>query len=143
MAGSSVDHPVGSRRAAGDQLPAGAGFGTDLGAEKFLDIKCRNANIKPSAIVIVVTIKALKYNAGIVKEDILKPNIEALRNGICNLKAHIDNMKLYTKNVVVALNKYSTDTEEEITFVKDFVTKEGVTFVDISPKLAHLLVPLP
>ena len=111
-----------------DYVITEAGFGSDLGAEKFLDIKCRVGNLKPNCIVVVATIKALKYNAGIVKEDILKPNIEALRNGICNLKAHIDNMKLYTKNVVVALNKYSTDTEEEITFVKDFVIKEGVTF---------------
>ena len=111
-----------------DYVITEAGFGSDLGAEKFLDIKCRVGNLKPNCIVVVATIKALKYNAGIVKEDILKPNIEALRNGICNLKAHIDNMKLYTNNVVVALNKYSTDTEEEITFVKDFVTKEGVTF---------------
>lgn len=111
-----------------DYVITEAGFGSDLGAEKFLDIKCRVGNLKPNCIVVVATIKALKYNAGIVKEDILKPNIEALRNGICNLKAHIDNMKLYTNNVVVTLNKYSTDTEEEITFVKDFATKEGVSF---------------
>ena len=99
-----------------------------MGAEKFLDIKCRIGNFKPNCIVLVATIKALKYNAGITKENILLPNIEALRQGICNLKAHIDNMKLYTNNIVVTLNKYNTDTEEEIEFVKEFVTHENVAF---------------
>lgn len=111
-----------------DYIITEAGFGSDLGAEKFLDIKCRIGNLKPDCIVIVATIKALKYNAGISKENILKPNMEALKEGICNLKAHIENMKLYTKNVVVALNKYNTDIEEEINFVKNFVTNQNVSF---------------
>ena len=111
-----------------DYVVTEAGFGSDLGAEKFLDIKCPRANLKPDCIVIVATIKALKYNAGIKKEDILTENIEALKTGICNLKAHIDNMKLYTKNIVVTLNKYNTDTEEEINFIKEFANQEGVSF---------------
>ena len=111
-----------------DYVITEAGFGSDLGAEKFLDIKCRIGDLKPNCIVVVATIKALKYNASITKEKILLPNVEALKQGICNLKAHIDNMKQYTNNVVVTLNKYSTDTEEEINYVKDFVTKEGITF---------------
>lgn len=111
-----------------DYVITEAGFGSDLGAEKFLDIKCRVGNLKPDCIVVVATIKALKYNAGISKEDILLPNVDALSLGICNLKAHIDNMKLYTNNIVVTLNKYSTDTDEEIEFVKNFVDGENVSF---------------
>lgn len=132
-----------------DYVVTEAGFGSDLGAEKFLDIKCRMGNLKPDCIVIVATIKALKYNAGVSKEDILKENIEALRDGICNLEAHIDNMKLYTNHVVVALNQYDTDTEEEIELVKDFVANKNVLFEvnnsyleggDGSMKLAELVV---
>ena len=111
-----------------DYVITEAGFGSDLGAEKFLDIKCRIAGIKPNCIVIVATIKALKYNGKVSKEDILKPNLEALKEGISNLEAHINNMKLYTKNIVVTLNKYSTDTEEEINFVNDFVKNMNVRF---------------
>ena len=111
-----------------DYVITEAGFGSDLGAEKFLNIKCRVGGLKPNCIVLVATIKALKYNAGISKEDILKPNIEALSKGICNLKAHIDNMKKITKNIVVTLNKYSTDTEEEIKFIEQFVNKENISF---------------
>ena len=111
-----------------DYVVTEAGFGSDLGAEKFLDIKCRKANFKPDCIVIVATIKALKYNAGVLKEDILKEDILKLNEGICNLGSHIDNMKLYTKNIVVTLNKYSTDTEEEIAFVREFVKNLGVSF---------------
>lgn len=111
-----------------DYVVTEAGFGSDLGAEKFLDIKCRSANLKPDCIVVVATIKALKYNAGVLKEDILKENVEALREGICNLGAHIENMKLYTKNIVVTLNRYDTDTEEEIEVVKKYVSEQGVSF---------------
>ena len=111
-----------------DYVVTEAGFGSDLGAEKFLDIKCRVGNLKPDCILLVATIKALKYNAGISKEEILKPNMQALEKGICNLLAHIDNMKLYTNNVVVALNKYSNDTLEEINFVRNFVSNKGVGF---------------
>ena len=111
-----------------DYVITEAGFGSDLGAEKFLDIKCRVGELEPNCIVIVATIKALKYNAFVSKDDILKPNIDALKAGICNLKAHIDNMRLYTNNIVVTLNRYDTDTDEEINFVKDFVSKENVGF---------------
>lgn len=111
-----------------DYVVTEAGFGSDLGAEKFLDIKCRVANLKPSCIVIVATIKAIKYNGGVSKDDILKPDIEAIKRGICNLEAHIDNMKLYTDNIVVTLNKYDTDTEEEIDYIRDFVIEKNVNF---------------
>ena len=111
-----------------DYVITEAGFGSDLGAEKFLDIKCRIGDLEPNCIIIVATIKALKYNAGISKEEILKPNVNALKEGICNLKAHIDNMKLYTNNVIVTLNKYDTDTEEEINYLKEFVEQNNVAF---------------
>ena len=105
-----------------------AGFGSDLGAEKFLDIKCRYGNFKPNCIVLVCTIKALKYNAGIGKEDILKENVEALSRGICNLEVHIENMLKYTSNIVVCLNKYDTDDLEEINIIKKFVKSKNVEF---------------
>jgi len=111
-----------------DYVVTEAGFGADLGAEKFLDIKCRNANIKPSAIVIVVTIKALKYNAGIDKEYITMEDVEAVSEGICNLGAHIDNMLKYTDNVTVTVNRYDTDTEEEIDVVREYVNSRGLLF---------------
>ena len=105
-----------------------AGFGSDLGAEKFLDIKCRYGNFKPDCIVLVCTIKALKYNAGIGKEDILKENVEAVSKGICNLEVHIENMLKYTSNIVVCLNKYDTDTIEEINVIEKFVKSKNVEF---------------
>ena len=104
------------------------GFGADLGAEKFLDIKCRKATIKPNAIVIVATVKALKYNAGVKKEDILKENVDDVRSGICNLEAHINNMLKYTDNVMVTLNKYETDTNSEIEVIREFVERKGLKF---------------
>ena len=92
-----------------------AGFGSDLGAEKFLDIKCRKAGLKPDAVVIVATIRALKYHGGQPKEDIKNENLEALKNGIRNLNRHIENIKnVYGLNVIVAINKFDTDTEAEI-----------------------------
>ena len=112
----------------GDYVVTEAGFGADLGAEKFLDIKCRSANLKPNAIVIVATIKALKYNAGIDKESITYCNVDAVKQGIINLETHINNMLKYTNNVMVTLNKYDTDTDEEINVVKDFVTNIGLKF---------------
>ena len=105
-----------------------AGFGSDLGAEKFLDIKCRYGNFKPDCIVLVCTIKALKYNAGIGKEDILKENVEAVSKGICNLEVHIENMLKYTSNIVVCLNKYDTDTIEEINVIEKFVKSKNIEF---------------
>ena len=110
----------------GDYVITEAGFGADLGAEKFLDIKCRVANLKPDAIVLVATLKALKYNAGVLKDDILKENVEAVKKGSVNLKAHIENLKSYGIPVVVALNKYSDDTDKEIEVVKDLCSSLGV-----------------
>ena len=107
-----------------DYVITEAGFGADLGAEKFLDIKCRN-NIKPNCIVVNFTIKALKYNGGVHKDEVNKPNMDALKKGIVNLERHIENMQKYTKNIVVCLNKFNTDVEEEINFVKDFTLSLG------------------
>ena len=104
-----------------------AGFGSDLGAEKFLDIKCRKANIKPNAVVLVATIKALKYHAGIEKDKIQEENIEAIEKGIGNLYKHIDNLKnKFGQNVIVALNKYGTDTEEEIKYLSNKLKEKNI-----------------
>lgn len=103
-----------------------AGFGADLGAEKFLDIKCRYAGLKPSCIVIVATIRALKYNGGVAKSDLKYENVSALEKGIVNLQTHIENMKKYGVPVVVAINRFMTDTDEEIKFIEDFCEKQNV-----------------
>lgn len=110
-----------------DYVVTEAGFGADLGAEKFLDIKCRNLGIRPDAVVIVATIKALKYHGGIPKEDILKENINGLEKGIDNLYKHIDNIKnKFGLNVIIAINKYKTDTLEEIKLLRDKLNIKGV-----------------
>ncbi len=101
------------------------GFGSDLGAEKFLDIKCRAAGIKPSCIVLVATCRALKYNGGVPKAETSNTNVEALKKGIVNLGAHIKNMRKYGVPVVVAINKFYTDAEEEITVIKDYCKEQG------------------
>ena len=103
-----------------------AGFGADLGAEKFLDIKCRYAGLKPSCIVIVATIRALKYNGGVAKSDLKYENVSALEKGIVNLQTHIENMKKDGVPVVVAINRFMTDTDEEIKFIEDFCEKQDV-----------------
>lgn len=103
-----------------------AGFGADLGAEKFLDIKCRYAGLKPSCIVIVATIRALKYNGGVAKSDLKYENVSALEKGIVNLQTHIENMKKYGVPVVVAINRFMTDTDEEIKAIEDFCEKQDV-----------------
>ncbi len=95
-----------------------AGFGSDLGAEKFLDIKCRLADLNPSVIVIVATVRALKYNGGVLKNELSIENLDALRKGICNLDAHIQNMKKFGLPVVVAINKFNTDSEDEIAYIE-------------------------
>ena len=105
-----------------------AGFGSDLGAEKFLDIKCRYAGIAPSAIVCVATLRALKYNGGVPKTDTAKPNVEALKAGLCNLAAHVENMKKFGVPVVVAINHFLTDTDEEIEVLENYCRENDVEF---------------
>ena len=113
----------------GDYVITEAGFGSDLGAEKFLDIKCRKEKLKPSVVVCVATIKAIKYHGGASKEEVLNKNDEALENGMHNLYKHIDNLKnVYGLNVIVALNKYNTDLDEEIKFVKEQIEGRGYKF---------------
>lgn len=102
-----------------DYVITEAGFGADLGAEKFLDIKCRIGNLNPSAVVIVATIRALKYNGGVEKDNLKIENIEALKNGFVNLQKHIENMQKFKLPVVVALNRFETDTENEIDVLKE------------------------
>ena len=104
-----------------------AGFGADLGAEKFLDIKCRKADIKPDAIVIVATVKALKYHGGVEKNKIQEENIDGIKNGMSNLYKHIENLKdKFGLNVIVALNKYNTDTAEEIKYIQESLKEKGI-----------------
>lgn len=110
----------------GDYCITEAGFGSDLGAEKFFDIKCRYGGLKPSCVVLVATIKALKYNGGVQKTDLAKENMWALEKGIVNLKTHIENMHKYHVPVVVAINRFHTDTEEEVKFVENFCAEMGV-----------------
>lgn len=112
-----------------DYVITEAGFGADLGAEKFLDIKCPKAGIAPDAIVLVATVRALKYNGGVAKEDLKEPNAEALRRGICNLEAHIDNLKKYNVPLVVAINHFYADTDEEIEMIKQTAAQKGVKAV--------------
>lgn len=112
----------------GDYVVTEAGFGSDLGAEKFFDIKCRVNNMKPDCVVIVVTIKALKHNAGVLKERIVQENVEKVQEGLCNLQIHIENMLKYNSNVIVCLNKFDTDTEDEILVVKEYCTSLSVPF---------------
>ncbi|MGM9680324.1 MAG: formate--tetrahydrofolate ligase [Eubacteriales bacterium] len=110
----------------GDYAITEAGFGADLGAEKFLDIKCRLAGLAPSCVVLVATVRALKYNGGLKKEELSAENTDALRKGICNLEAHIDNLKKYGVPVVVAMNRFGTDTEAELEIVKECCQRKGV-----------------
>lgn len=117
----------------GDYAITEAGFGGDLGAEKFFDIKCRYAGLKPSCTVIVATIRALKYNGGVPKTELTAENTEALRKGIVNLGAHIENMRKYGVPAVVAINHFYTDTEAEIAIVREYCEKMGakVAFSDV------------
>ena len=103
-----------------------AGFGADLGAEKFMDIKCRKAGISPDCIVLVATVRALKYNGGVPKTELNAPNMAALEHGICNLDAHLDNMKKFGVPVVVAINAFPTDTAEEMEFIRKHCAERGV-----------------
>ncbi len=110
-----------------DYVVTEAVFGADLGAEKFLDIKCREANIKPSAVVVVATIRALKMHGGVLKENLKEENVDALLKGICNLEKHIENVKKYNLPLVVAINKFYTDTEAEIKALEDWAKKNNIT----------------
>ena len=111
-----------------DYVVTEAGFGADLGAEKFLDIKCPTAGLTPNCIVINATIRSMKYNGGVEKDKVKEPNLAAVKKGIANLDTHIENMQKYTKNIVICLNKFFTDTDEEIEFVKKHVEKMGCLF---------------
>ncbi|WP_195989908.1 formate--tetrahydrofolate ligase [Clostridium sp. D53t1_180928_C8] len=110
----------------GDVVVTEGGFGADLGAEKFLDIKCRYGDLSPNCIVVVATMRALKHHGGVKKEELNTPNVEALSKGVVNLEKQIENMQKYNVPVVVAINKFISDTEEEIQFIKDFCAKLGV-----------------
>ncbi|MDE6005021.1 MAG: formate--tetrahydrofolate ligase [Oscillospiraceae bacterium] len=110
----------------GDYCVTEAGFGSDLGAEKFFDIKCRYAGLKPSCVVLVATVRALKYNGGVPKTELTTPNLKALQKGIINLGTHIENMQKYHVPVVVALNKFYTDSDEELAFIAEYCKKLGV-----------------
>lgn len=112
----------------GEYMVTEAGFGADLGAEKFLDIKCRKASISPDCIVLVATIKALKYNAYVDSGHVLEENVDAVKVGLANLGRHIENLSKYGIPVVVCLNKFATDSESEIKAVEDFCLKKGTTF---------------
>lgn len=111
-----------------DYVITEAGFGADLGAEKFFDIKCRMASLKPDAVVLVATVRALKYNGGVDKKDVVKPNMDALKNGIVNLEKHIENLHKFGVPVVVTLNSFITDTEEEVQFIEDFCKERQCEF---------------
>lgn len=110
----------------GDYVITEAGFGADLGAEKFLNIKCRKAGISPDAIVLVATIKALKYNAGVSRDDILKENVEAVSAGLCNLEAHVSNLKKAGIPLVVCVNAYDSDTKKEQNVVLDWCSRHNI-----------------
>ncbi len=112
----------------GDYLLTEAGFGADLGAEKFFDIKCRLGGLKPDAVVLVATVRALKYNGGMSKSELATPDLEALAKGICNLEKHIENIKAYGMKLVVALNKFEADSDEEIAFIRERCASLGVDF---------------
>ncbi len=105
-----------------------AGFGADLGAEKFLDIKCRIAGLKPDCTVLVATVRALKYNGGVAKADLANENLDALKRGIVNLEKHIENLQKYGVPIVVTLNSFATDTEAEIAYVRQFCEERGCEF---------------
>ncbi len=112
----------------GDYCITEAGFGSDLGAEKFLDIKCRFAGLKPDCVVLVATVRALKYNGGIKKENLAEENVEALKKGIVNLEKHIENMLSYGVPLVVAINRFHTDSEEELSIIEECCKKHGCDF---------------
>lgn len=131
---ANIAHGCNSVRATKTALKIGdiaiteAGFGADLGAEKFFDIKCRKAGLKPDAVVLVATIRALKYNGGVPKADLAKEDLESLKKGIVNLEKHIENLQKFGVPVVVTLNSFVTDTKEEIAFVENFCKERNCEF---------------
>lgn len=131
---ANIAHGCNSVRATKTALKLGdiaiteAGFGADLGAEKFFDIKCRKAGLKPDAVVLVATIRALKYNGGVPKADLAKEDLESLKKGIVNLEKHIENLQKFGVPVVVTLNSFVTDTKEEIAFVENFCKERNCKF---------------
>lgn len=131
---ANIAHGCNSVRATGaalkmaDIVVTEAGFGADLGAEKFFDIKCRKTGMKPEAVVLVATIRALKYNGGVAKEELSKPDTDALKRGIVNLGRHIDNIRKYNVPVIVALNAFASDTEEEKAVVEGYVKDKGALY---------------
>ena len=110
---------------AADYVITEAGFGADLGAEKFLDIKCRMAGLKPDAVVLVATVRALKYNGGVAKDDLNIENLEALKKGIVNLEKHIENIAKYKIPCVVTLNRFLSDSDAELAYVQEFCESRG------------------
>ena len=112
----------------GDYCITEAGFGADLGAEKFFDIKCRLGGLKPDTVVLVATVRALKYNGGVAKDNLSKENIPAIEEGIVNLGAHIENIKKFNVPCVVAINTFATDTQAELDFIAEYCKKSGVDF---------------
>lgn len=111
-----------------DYVITEAGFGADLGAEKFLDIKCPMAGLKPDCVVLVATVRALKYNGGTAKEDLKNPDLDSLKKGICNLEKHIENLQKFGVPVVVTLNQFRKDTKEELDYIKEFCESKGCEF---------------
>ena len=111
-----------------DYVVTEAGFGADLGAEKFFDIKCRMSGLKPDAVVLVATVRALKYNGGVPKTELSSENLEALKAGIVNLEKHIENLQKFKVPVVVTLNKFITDSEAELSYVEQFCKEHGCDF---------------
>ncbi len=111
-----------------DYVVTEAGFGADLGAEKFLDIKCRKAGLKPDCVVLVATVRALKYNGGVAKADLAGENLDALKKGIVNLEAHIENLSKYNIPVIVAINRFHTDTDAELDFIKETCERLGAEY---------------
>ena len=112
----------------GDIAVTEAGFGADLGAEKFFDIKCRKAGLKPDAVVLVATVRALKYNGGVAKDDLKEENLDALKKGIVNLEKHIENLQKFGVPIVVTLNSFDSDTDAEVNYVKEFCEERGCEF---------------
>lgn len=111
-----------------DYVITEAGFGADLGAEKFFDIKCRKADLKPDAVVLVATVRALKYNGGVPKNELAKENLDAVKKGICNLEKHIENLQKYHVPIVVTLNAFLTDTPAEYEYIRSFCEQKGCAF---------------